>query len=76
MSDLHTKTVTPFSCYTRIWYPSPERNLWKRRYLDAGFIFIQDMIERGAIEVLSGKNITSPGVYVQELPYPCYNRDK
>ena len=60
----------------RVWYQDPERNAWKRRYFDAGFIFLQDMVERAAIEELADKNITSPGVYIQEMPYPCYKRDK
>jgi ABC-type multidrug transport system fused ATPase/permease subunit len=60
----------------KVWYQDPERNLWKRRYFDAGFIFLQDMVERAAMEVLAGKNITSPGVYIQEMPYPCYKKDR
>ena len=60
----------------RIWFPGPERKIWKQRYFDAGFIFLQDMIERAVLEAVSHKNITAPGVYVQEMAYPCYNEDK
>ena len=44
----------------RIWRPGPEdgrRNfgdLWKRVYLQFGFVFIQDMVERALVEEIIG----------------------
>ena len=83
-SDSIFKTLSLKLCSTlpstlpihRIWYPGPERRIWKQRYFDAGFVFLQDMIERAVLETVTQKNITAPGVYVQEMAYPCYNEDK
>ena len=60
----------------RVWFPGPERRIWKQRYFDAGFVFLQDMIERAVLETVTQKNISAPGVYVQEMAYPCYNEDR
>ena len=61
--------------FNRIWYPGPEREPWKRRYLDAGFIFIQDMVERAVLEEIVGHRVATPGAYLHEMPYPCYKKD-
>lgn len=58
-----------------IWYPGPENLEWKRRYLEAGFIFVQDMVERAIIDEIVGHRVASPGAYVHEMPYPSYNED-
>ena len=49
---IHTAYHAP-----RVWRPGPEdgrdhaiRDQWKRVYLDYGFIFIQDMVERAVVE--------------------------
>ena len=41
----------------RVWHPGPEDGrdleglgIWKRVYLEYGFVFIQDMVERALIE--------------------------
>ena len=57
---LFTVHVLTCSCelYThdRVWRPGPEDgrndplNSWKRVYLEFGFIFIQDMVERALLE--------------------------
>lgn len=59
-----------------IWYPGPEDEFWKARYIDGFFIFVQDMIERAVMEEIIGDRVASPGVYLQEMPYPCYKRDR
>lgn len=59
-----------------IWYPGPENHLWKSRYIDGFFIFVQDMIERAVLEEVVGDRVASPGVYIQEMPYPCFKRDR
>ena len=33
------------------------------------------MIERATLEEMVGHRVASPGVYVQEMPYPCYKDD-
>lgn len=66
--------LPPFLPY-RIWYPGPENLEWKRRYLEAGFIFVQDMVERGVMEEIVGHRVASPGAYLHEMPYPSYNED-
>ena len=40
------------------------------------FIFIQDMVERAMAEELVGERIPTPGVYLQQMPYPCYQKDR
>ena len=64
------------SLFSSIWYPGPEDDFWKARYIDAFFIFVQDMIERAVMEEIADHRIASPGVYLQEMPYPCYKRDR
>lgn len=59
----------------RVWYPGPEEEFWKRRYLTGGFIFLQDMIERASLEEIVGHRVATPGGYLHEMPYPCYNDD-
>ncbi len=34
------------------------------------------MIERAMMEELAGHRIASPGVYLQEMPYPCFKYDR
>ena len=59
---------------SRYWVP---RALSGRSYYYYyGFVWMQDQLERSMIEILTGKNVTTPGLYVQEMPYPCYLEDK
>lgn len=58
-----------------VWFSGPENSFWKRRYLTAGFAFLQDMLERGSMEEIVGRRVAGPGAYVQEMPYPCYSDD-
>lgn len=39
-----------------------------------GFVYLQDLLERAAVRVLTG---TTPhaGLYLQQMPYPCYVDD-
>ena len=66
----------PTLSFHRVWRPGPEDDAWKRRYLEAWFIHFQDMVERGLMEQISGKEIPTPGVYLQQMPYPCYKLDR
>ena len=74
LSFLPSLSLPPSLPY-RIWYPGPENLEWKRRYLEAGFIFVQDMVERGVMEEIVGHRVASPGAYLHEMPYPSYNED-
>jgi len=58
---------------SRNWYPGP--NSQRVHYYLRGFVWLQDQLERAISEVLVGRNITSPGLYIQEMPYPCYLQD-
>ena len=49
--------------------------LWKRRYLGGGFLFLQDMVERGTVEQILGHRVVAPGAYVHEMPYHCFKDD-
>ncbi len=64
--------------YFSAWYPGPEDDEpWKAaRYATEFFVHIQDMMERAVMEEILGQRVSSPGVYLQEIPYPCYRYDK
>ena len=34
------------------------------------------MVERALAEQLTNKRIASPGVYMHQMPYPCYKKDR
>ena len=34
------------------------------------------MIERAVLEEIVGDRVASPGLYLQEMPYPCYKEDR
>ncbi|XP_047633732.1 phospholipid-transporting ATPase ABCA7 isoform X8 [Phacochoerus africanus] len=59
----------------RFWDPGPAANpLRDLRYVWGGFVYLQDLLERAAVHVLTG---ASPrvGLYLQQMPYPCYVDD-
>ncbi|KAA0722897.1 ATP-binding cassette sub-family A member 1 [Triplophysa tibetana] len=59
----------------RSWYPSARDNPFNDlRYVRGGFVYLQDMLDRGIIRIQTG--ISQPlGVYAQQMPYPCYVDD-
>ena len=59
---------------SRYWYPGPLAG--NSRYYYYGFVWIQDQIERAIVDIHTGRNVTAPGVYIQEIPYPCYLKDQ
>lgn len=59
---------------SRNWYPGPNHNYLSYYYY--GYVWLQDQLERAISEVLVGRNIISPGLYIQEMPYPCYLEDQ
>lgn len=62
------------SVRSRYWYPGAL--VGNSKYFYYGFVWMQDQLERAMIDILTGRNITNPGVYVQEMPYPCYLKDE
>uniref|UniRef100_A0A3Q2QA05 P-type phospholipid transporter n=1 Tax=Fundulus heteroclitus TaxID=8078 RepID=A0A3Q2QA05_FUNHE len=59
----------------RYWDPGPRADpMEDQRYLWGGFAYLQDMIEHGIIKLHTG-NDWPLGVYVQQMPYPCYVDD-
>ncbi|XP_034470227.1 retinal-specific phospholipid-transporting ATPase ABCA4-like isoform X1 [Hippoglossus hippoglossus] len=59
----------------RYWDPGPRADpMEDQRYIWGGFAYLQDMIEHGVIKLHTG-NDWPLGVYVQQMPYPCYVDD-
>nr|XP_055038477.1 retinal-specific phospholipid-transporting ATPase ABCA4a isoform X1 [Misgurnus anguillicaudatus] len=59
----------------RYWDPGPRADpMDDLRYVWGGFAYLQDMIEHGIIKTHTGKE-RPLGVYVQQMPYPCYVDD-
>ncbi|XP_019712472.1 retinal-specific ATP-binding cassette transporter-like isoform X2 [Hippocampus comes] len=59
----------------RYWDPGPRADpVEDQRYIWGGFAYLQDMIEHGVIKVHTGHDWPL-GVYVQQMPYPCYVDD-
>ncbi|XP_061814826.2 phospholipid-transporting ATPase ABCA1-like [Nerophis lumbriciformis] len=59
----------------RSWSPGARDNAFNDlRYIWGGFAYLQDMIDHGIIRVLTSKTQTL-GVFVQQMPYPCYVDD-
>uniref|UniRef100_A0A3Q3L3K9 P-type phospholipid transporter n=1 Tax=Mastacembelus armatus TaxID=205130 RepID=A0A3Q3L3K9_9TELE len=59
----------------RFWDPGPAADPFNdMRYIWGGFVYIQDLVERAVSRVLTGVQQTT-GIYVQQMPYPCYVDD-
>ncbi|KAJ8278672.1 hypothetical protein COCON_G00057380 [Conger conger] len=59
----------------RFWDPGPAADPFNdMRYIWGGFVYVQDLVERGLARVLSGKE-QHIGIYLQQMPYPCYVDD-
>nr|XP_014349981.1 PREDICTED: ATP-binding cassette sub-family A member 1-like isoform X3 [Latimeria chalumnae] len=60
----------------RLWAPGARDNYYlDMRYISGGFAYLQDMMDQGIIQVHT--NSSQPlGVFVQQMPYPCYVSDK
>ncbi|KAG8519196.1 LOW QUALITY PROTEIN: Phospholipid-transporting ATPase ABCA7, partial [Galemys pyrenaicus] len=59
----------------RFWDPGPAADpLRDLRYVWGGFVYLQDLLERAAVRVLSGGRPRA-GLYLQQMPYPCYVDD-
>ncbi|XP_029002815.1 phospholipid-transporting ATPase ABCA1 isoform X2 [Betta splendens] len=59
----------------RFWDPGPAADPFNdMRYIWGGFVYIQDLVERAVSRVLTGVKHTT-GIYIQQMPYPCYVDD-
>lgn len=61
--------------YPRFWDPGPEADPFNDlHYVWGGFVYVQDLVEQAVVRVQTG---TAPrvGVYLQQMPYPCYVDD-
>ncbi|POI21018.1 hypothetical protein CIB84_015236 [Bambusicola thoracicus] len=61
--------------YPRFWDPGPAADPFSDlRYVWGGFVYVQDLVEQAVVRVQTG---TAPrvGVYLQQMPYPCYVDD-
>ncbi|KAH0618397.1 hypothetical protein JD844_017546 [Phrynosoma platyrhinos] len=59
----------------RYWDPGPRADpIDDLRYIWGGFAYLQDMIEHGIIKTQTGTEVP-PGIYLQQMPYPCFVDD-
>uniref|UniRef100_A0A674AJP9 P-type phospholipid transporter n=1 Tax=Salmo trutta TaxID=8032 RepID=A0A674AJP9_SALTR len=57
------------------WDPGPRADPFEDlRYIWGGFSYLQDVIEQGIIRAVTGSK-EKTGVYIQQMPYPCYVDD-
>ncbi|MBN3310240.1 ABCA4 protein, partial [Amia calva] len=59
----------------RLWAPGARDNSYNDlRYIWGGFAYLQDMMDHGIIRTHTSKS-QPLGVFVQQMPYPCYVND-
>ncbi|XP_053549107.1 retinal-specific phospholipid-transporting ATPase ABCA4 [Bombina bombina] len=59
----------------RYWDPGPRADpVEDFRYIWGGFAYLQDMIDHGIIKSQTNKEVPA-GIYVQQMPYPCFVDD-
>nr|XP_023696048.1 retinal-specific ATP-binding cassette transporter isoform X3 [Paramormyrops kingsleyae] len=59
----------------RYWDPGPRADpVEDLRYVWGGFAYLQDMLEHGILKLHTGQDWPM-GVYLQQMPYPCYVDD-
>uniref|UniRef100_A0AAR2IGP2 P-type phospholipid transporter n=1 Tax=Pygocentrus nattereri TaxID=42514 RepID=A0AAR2IGP2_PYGNA len=57
------------------WDPGPRADPFEDlRYIWGGFSYLQDVIEQSIIRAVTGTK-EKTGVYIQQMPYPCYVDD-
>ncbi|XP_035203975.1 phospholipid-transporting ATPase ABCA7 isoform X2 [Oxyura jamaicensis] len=59
----------------RSWDPGPAADPFSDlRYVWGGFVYVQDLVEQAVVRAQTGA-APRTGVYVQQMPYPCYVDD-
>ena len=61
--------------FCRYWRPGPEGSFGGNRYLNFGFLYLQDLIDRALLDLVLNETILDFGVYLKQFPYPCYISD-
>ncbi|XP_051715742.1 phospholipid-transporting ATPase ABCA1b [Ctenopharyngodon idella] len=57
------------------WDPGPRADPFEDlRYIWGGFTYLQDVVEHSIIRAITGTK-EKTGVYIQQMPYPCYVDD-
>lgn len=56
-------------------YEPRSRPLYDLKYISFGFAYLQDMIETSVIMEQTGR-VETPGIILQQFPYPCYIEDQ
>ncbi|XP_077103623.1 phospholipid-transporting ATPase ABCA1b isoform X2 [Siphateles boraxobius] len=57
------------------WDPGPRADPFEdMRYIWGGFSYLQDVVEHSIIRAVTGTK-EKTGVYIQQMPYPCYVDD-
>ncbi|XP_051935677.1 phospholipid-transporting ATPase ABCA1b isoform X2 [Hippocampus zosterae] len=57
------------------WDPGPRADPFEdMRYVWGGFSYLQDVVEQALVRAMTGTK-EKTGVYVQQMPYPCYVDD-
>lgn len=57
------------------WDPGPRADPFEDlRYIWGGFSYLQDVIDQGIIRAVTGTK-EKTGIYIQQMPYPCYVDD-
>ncbi|XP_071965866.1 phospholipid-transporting ATPase ABCA1-like isoform X2 [Antedon mediterranea] len=59
-----------------LWRPGPNNNFHTDQQYQRVFIIVQDMLDRGIINLHAGDTAVQPTTYVQQMPYPCYQEDE
>ncbi|WKX96959.1 hypothetical protein Q1695_012983 [Nippostrongylus brasiliensis] len=49
---------------------------WDDSYYSYGFLWLQDLVERSLISVMTGLNIVEPGAGMEEMVSPCFRYDR
>lgn len=59
----------------RFWDPGPAADpLTDLRYVWGGFVYLQDLLERAAVRMLSGREPRAR-LFLQQMPHPCFVDD-
>ncbi|OXB61593.1 hypothetical protein ASZ78_006281 [Callipepla squamata] len=59
----------------RFWDPGPAADPFSDlRYVWGGFVYVQDLVEQAVVRVQTGA-APRVGLYLQQMPYPCYVDD-
>ena len=73
------RQILGLSLYSIFWmlrYPGTDTHgLNENNYYTYGFLWVQDLVDRAIINFQTGRNVQTPGLYIQKFPAPCYDND-